>query len=403
MKTAVLYNPNAGKRISVKLVLQRLSDFFAGDELLVANPALEIPGVHITPVSILQTANSNYVSYLNNMVDALVQAGADRFVCVGGDGTATYVRTALYAAGQDLPIMGVAAGTANVGPIVSVTLDQLDGRNVQQAKEVCYDGIAVLEGNRLISLAFNDLVVGDTFLSTVDGRPCNTSVSALVKRGEIVVQSPSTDIVTDEFHVKLNGLTCRPSVREIHQIKVNLPSSTTKVPLIITVVTSLPLAAYTKFGTMFLTGWNRTGFRFNRLTSMTMRSANFPLSKEPIWSPNPMALAPSMVAIRSTFQHGNNIPFHIDHTMGLILGTDYITFSNCYNAISLDSNRTVFNDSLPHSLSCHCDHNAVVKQNVQHSLSLQVTGLLGHPLVFKKRRCLHPIFIVYTKNDKSQL
>ncbi len=221
MKTAVLYNPNAGKRISVKLVLQRLSNFFAGDELLVANPALEIPGVHITPVSILQTANSNYVSYLNNMVDALVQAGADRFVCVGGDGTATYVRTALYAAGQDLPIMGVAAGTANVGPIVSVTLDQLDGRNVQQAKEVCYDGIAVLEGNRLISLAFNDLVVGDTFLSTVDGRPCNTSVSALVKRGEIVVQSPSTDIVTDEFHVKLNGLTCRPSVREIHQIIVS--------------------------------------------------------------------------------------------------------------------------------------------------------------------------------------
>ena len=99
----------------------------------------------------------------------------------------------------------------------------------------------------------------------------------------------------------------------------------------------------------------------------------------------------------------DNIPFHIDHTMGLILGTDYITFSNCYNAISLDSNRTVFNDSLPHSLSCHCDHNAVVKQNVQHSLSLQVTRLLGHPLVLKKRRCLHPIFIVYTKNDKSQL
>ena len=187
MKTAVLYNPNAGKRISAKLVLQRLSDFFAGDKLLVADPALKIPGLNITTVSILQKTNCNYVSHLNDMVDALVQA----------------------------------AGTANVGPIVSVTLDQLDGMNVQQTKEVCYDGIAVLEGDRLISLAFNDLVVGDTFLSTVDGRPCNTSVSALVKRGEIVAQSPSTNIVTDEFHVRLNGRVCRPSGQEIHQIIVS--------------------------------------------------------------------------------------------------------------------------------------------------------------------------------------
>ena len=47
MKTAVIYNPNAGKGIPAAQVLARLSSFFEGDELLVADPALCCDGVPV--------------------------------------------------------------------------------------------------------------------------------------------------------------------------------------------------------------------------------------------------------------------------------------------------------------------------------------------------------------------
>ena len=165
--------------------------------------------------------DTSYLGLLYAKVRALVQAGAECVACVGGDGTATYVRNALYMMGLDLPMLGVAAGTANVGPIVSVTLEQLEGHTIEEAREVCYDGICVYVNGELVSLAFNDLIIGDTFLATVDAESCNVSVRALLERGERVRKSPSEHIVTPEFAVELNGRTVAPAVRDIRQIIVS--------------------------------------------------------------------------------------------------------------------------------------------------------------------------------------
>lgn len=220
MKTAVFYNPKAGKGLGAQSVMTQLSRFFQGDELLVADPALVCPDLPIQLVE-PEGADNSYLGLLTARVAALVQAGAERFACVGGDGTATYVRTALYRAGVSLPMLGVAAGTANVGPIVSLTLEQLEGRTVQDTRQANYDGVAVFAGDEFISLAFNDLIVGDTFLATVDGQSCNVSVRALLEDGQIVPQAPSEDMVTPDFHVELNGNIIKPAGSDIRQIIIS--------------------------------------------------------------------------------------------------------------------------------------------------------------------------------------
>ena len=203
MKTALLYNYKAGKGLPAELVVRKLCDFFAGDELLVSDPGLVFSSL---PVLLVEPEPADgYFAVIRSRVKALAEAGAERFISVGGDGTATYVRNAMYELGLNLPILGVAAGTANVGPIVSVTLEQLEGHHVSQTHEVCYDGISVFVDGKFVSLAFNDLIVGDTFLGTVDGQTRSISVEALLKDGIISPKKPTEHIVTEGFAVELNG------------------------------------------------------------------------------------------------------------------------------------------------------------------------------------------------------
>ena len=216
MKTALLYNYKAGKGLPAELVVRKLCDFFSGDELLVTDEGLLFPAL---PVSyVVPEETQGYFDAIKAKVKALADAGAERFVSVGGDGTATYVKNAMYELGINFPILGVAAGTANVGPIVSVTLEQLEGRHISEAKEVCYDGIAVYVKDKFISLAFNDLIVGDTFLGTIDGQTCSLSVRALLERGEHTPVKPAEHIVTDDFAVEFNGASLVPNAKLIRQI-----------------------------------------------------------------------------------------------------------------------------------------------------------------------------------------
>jgi len=216
MKTALLYNYKAGKGLPAELVVRKLCEFFSGDELLVTDEGLLFPAL---PVSlVVPEETQGYFSAIRARVKALADAGAERFVSVGGDGTATYVRNAMYELGINLPILGVAAGTANVGPIVSVTLEQLEGRHISEATEVCYDGISVYVQDQFLSLAFNDLIVGDTFLGTIDGQTCSLSVRALLEKGEHTPVKPAEHIVNDDFVVELNGVDLIPNTKIIRQI-----------------------------------------------------------------------------------------------------------------------------------------------------------------------------------------
>lgn len=221
MKTAFFYNPKAGSKIPADVVLNRLAAFFEGDELFVADSALLLPGLPLQLVDV-STDGLGYYDTILHRVRALTESGVERFACVGGDGTATYLRTALYQLGLDLPILGVAAGTANVGPIISVKLEALEGRHISEAGELSYDGVVLLGPDGApLSLAFNDLIVGDTFLATVDGKSCNVSVHKLLDEGQLVAQTPREDLIREDFHVELNGKSFSPALKDVQQIIIS--------------------------------------------------------------------------------------------------------------------------------------------------------------------------------------
>ena len=93
MKTALLYNYKAGKGLPAELVVRKLCDFFSGDELLVTDEGLLFPAL---PVSyVVPEETQGYFDAIKAKVKALADAGAERFVSVGGDGTATYVKNAM--------------------------------------------------------------------------------------------------------------------------------------------------------------------------------------------------------------------------------------------------------------------------------------------------------------------
>ena len=217
VRTGVLYNPKAGGGISASTVFRQLRTFCMGEELLVTEPEtcdLGEPVRSIAP----PTGDGSYFGQIAARVKALVGAGAEQLICIGGDGTATYILTALYQIGVTLPVLGIASGTANVGPVVSAALDQLTGHRLSDCKEISCDGLAAYMDGRFVSLAFNDLVIGDTFLATVGGKTCNVSVHELLQNGKLVPKSPEKDLISADFLVELNGTPVIPAVGSIQQI-----------------------------------------------------------------------------------------------------------------------------------------------------------------------------------------
>jgi len=148
-----------------------------------------------------------YVEDLRASVTAFAAWGADLLVCVGGDGLASYAADAMIASGKRMAMLGVAAGTINVGPIVSIGIEEVENGGLTPddlttepaaAVEVLVDGMHVAYG-------FNDVVIGDTYLGTIGGRAASLSAAALLERGEKLEAAPSGDITAADFRVLKNG------------------------------------------------------------------------------------------------------------------------------------------------------------------------------------------------------
>jgi hypothetical protein len=163
-------------------------------------------------------AARGYVEDLRGSVLAFAAWGADLLICVGGDGLASYAADAMIASGRRMAMLGVAAGTINVGPIVSMGVEKHSGSAPGEfetepaaAVEVLVDGVHVAYG-------FNDVVIGDTYLGTISGRAASLSAAALLERGEKVEASPSADITAADFGVFKNGKKLSPRLGRPAQI-----------------------------------------------------------------------------------------------------------------------------------------------------------------------------------------
>ena len=117
--------------------------------------------------------------------------------------------------------MGIAGGTANVGPIVNVEPGSLKDFDPSRLNYVDTGAIKVTVGYKHIGYGFNDVVIRNTFLGTIDGKMVNISVESMVKKGEKVAVTPASDITTDRFSISKNGNPVKNSISRPAQIIVS--------------------------------------------------------------------------------------------------------------------------------------------------------------------------------------
>ena len=189
MKIAVLANINAGGG-KAKTALAKIVKAWSGHELFGAAGF----GGEMLPRCLIPGAAEGYVPRLAAAVKALLAVRPKLFVTVGGDGAAAYAAECLIRERSTVPILGIGAGTANAGPIVSFTADDLP--DPESLKKVKLGAVEARDGEgKHIAYGFNDLVIGNTFLGTSpEGETKTYAAKALAASGELIPEAPLADI-----------------------------------------------------------------------------------------------------------------------------------------------------------------------------------------------------------------
>ena len=132
-----------------------------------------------------KSANS-YVQDINAMVRQCLERQVDVYVTAGGDGIMSYVASAVIMnKGRDKDrnqkplFLGFPAGTANAGPIVHT----LGSGELAGLTKASLDAVEVKDGDEVIGYGFNDVVIGNTFLGTLDGSLVNLDAREMFAYG----------------------------------------------------------------------------------------------------------------------------------------------------------------------------------------------------------------------------
>ncbi len=113
----------------------------------------------------------------------------DALIVVGGDGTLTDVAFALADSMNSCPILGIGAGSTNVGDLVTCRADEVHAlEGVRFVAEYMNALVAGCNGTDL-ALAFNDVVIGATVVGTLAGEVCDLDAAAFC-RGERILGHP---------------------------------------------------------------------------------------------------------------------------------------------------------------------------------------------------------------------
>lgn len=220
MRIAVLFNPGAGNDGGYRKIGELLSKGISGHSVYTFKGYC---GEHYLKDGQVLSGRlpREYKAGVKYMARLLASTDPELFICVGGDGLAAYVADALITGDYDIPIMGIAGGTANVGPIVTVKPESLEEFDPSMLNFVSVGAIDVTSGSKHIGYGFNDVVIGNTFLGTMAEKTVNILVESIVKEDKKVIETPASDIVTEKFMIKKNDNIIKHKILKPAQIIVS--------------------------------------------------------------------------------------------------------------------------------------------------------------------------------------
>lgn len=217
MKAAVLVNPFAGGADAKEGICSAINGFLHHCSVF---SSLEF-GVLIRASLHFNEDSGDYRERLFSTVDKLAAQEPDFYLVAGGDGFAAYVADRLLKTGHTNPkIIGVAMGTANVGPIVSFSAEALENATPEQLLYSDCGAIEAFDGEQSLAFGFNDIVLGNTILGTVEGKPQPISARAMVQEGKKLPEAPLAQIGRG-LTVTRNGLRSSVPLETVSQIIVS--------------------------------------------------------------------------------------------------------------------------------------------------------------------------------------
>lgn len=217
MRIGVLFSPNAGMNNEFKSIGKMLEKKLSEHNLLTLQG--EFGEEYLPKASVFVSEHkTDYIKNIYAQIRALASVGIDVLICIGGDGLATYAANSLYQINLQIPILGIAGGSANVGPIIHFKIEEIMGIDIEHLVKTSFDGIQIWIDDEFISYGFNDIVIGSTFLGTFNQKMMNLSVTELCENNRLVPCKPSTEIIEDDFTVRLNGRIIEYSNLRIAQI-----------------------------------------------------------------------------------------------------------------------------------------------------------------------------------------
>lgn len=182
---------------------------------VIANTAAGAGGAFIENVAssaILKFRESHIIHpHLLARKEATVAAAADlassvdAILVIGGDGTMSDVAYSLFKTGATTPILGIGAGSTNAGPLITVRSQELDRLDPSAliVKEV--GGILTSLNGERIGLGFNDVVLGDTVLTTIEGRVVQVNASKFMKGRKIPIPPSRAGNTDSEVRIERGG------------------------------------------------------------------------------------------------------------------------------------------------------------------------------------------------------
>ena len=203
MKAAVIFSPGAGQRQHFSVIGNKLVRLFGAHQLITCPGSFG--GDYLPGASVCEAERSGgYVEVLGSITRALLAQKPEVLISVGGDGIASYIADAMLTSGHHVPMMGIAAGTANVGPIVCMSVDDLDCCDVSSWQYFTTGAVEVIADGH-VGYAVNDVVIGNTFLGTEDGGIVNLSARAMALNGAKEICRPDGNICGADFSISKNG------------------------------------------------------------------------------------------------------------------------------------------------------------------------------------------------------
>lgn len=176
------------------------------------------------PIQVLEWSPRTGVERTRWLATQMAAQGVDGLLVVGGDGTLADVAWALRESASAPALIGLGAGTANVGPLL--TCRAAEAAALRADSLVCEDVPGLIAGvnGRDLGLGFNDVVVDATVLATVDGAMVNVDVADKLRglntpRAPIPVHTSQTEI----WRMRNGTKQVVASADQVHTVIVGLP------------------------------------------------------------------------------------------------------------------------------------------------------------------------------------